>query len=102
MASPDPTPTEPIATHSVGEGLDFACNLLATALGRVADRRPDAAPKLLAALAEYISYRYAGEDLLALETLVLLSRELTDLPEIRWSQFSRQVEWIAREMEDLR
>lgn len=51
MANPDPTTTEQIAAHSVGDGLDFACNLLASAMGRLADQRPEASPDVLKTLA---------------------------------------------------
>ena len=99
MATIDPTPKEQIATHSVGEGLDFACNLLATAMGRLAHQRPEASSTVLKTLAEYISYRYAGEDLLALEYLVLLGRDLSGSAEVRWEQFWKQLDWLARQME---
>jgi hypothetical protein len=98
MAKPEPTETEQIATHSVGEGLDFACSLLADGIGCMADQRPDASPGLLKALSEYISHRYAGEDLLALEYLVLLGRELRESTDVRWSQFWRQLEWVGQQM----
>lgn len=98
MAKPEPTETEQIATHSVGEGLDFACNLLADGIGRLADQRPDASPGLLKALSEYISHRYAGEDRLALEYLVLLGRALRESTDVRWSQFWRQLEWVGQQM----
>src|SRR4051812_40602573 len=97
MTNPDPTTT--IATHSVGEGLDFACNLLASAMGRFADQRPEASATVLKTLAEYITYRYVGEDLLALEDLVFLGRELGGSSEVRWGQFWNQLEWIARQMD---
>jgi hypothetical protein len=99
MAKPDPTTTEQIATRSVGEGLDFACNLLASAMGRLADQRPEAASNILKTLAEYISYRYAGEDLLALEYLVLLGRDLSGNAEVRWTQFWNQLRWVAGQMD---
>jgi hypothetical protein len=99
MANTDPTATDQIATHSVSEGLDFACNLLASAMGRLADQRPEAASDVLKTLAEYISYRYAGEDLLALEHLVLLGRDLSGDAEVRWTQFWNQLQWLAGQMD---
>jgi hypothetical protein len=99
MTKPDPTQPEQIATHSVGEGLDFACNLLANAIGRFADQRPEASPAILKALAEYITYRYVGEDLLALEYLVLLGRDLSSCSEVRWAQFWNQLESVGRQMD---
>src|SRR3954464_9300345 len=99
MAKPGLTPTEKIATHSVGEGLDFACNLLANAIGRSTDQRPEASPNILKALAEYITYRYVGEELLALEYLVLLGRDLSSSQEVRWALFWSQLEWVGREMD---
>ena len=99
MANTDPTASEQIATHSVGEGLDFACNLLASAMGRLADQRPEAASNILKTLADYISYRYAGEDLLALEYLVLLGRDLAGNAEVRWARFWNQLRWVAGQMD---
>jgi hypothetical protein len=99
MAHPEPTTTEHIATHSVGGGLDFACNLLASAMELLAERRPEAAASVLKPLAEYISYRYAGENLLALEYLVLLGRHVAGSTEVRWLQFWSQLEWVARQMD---
>jgi hypothetical protein len=98
MANTDPT-TKQIATHSVDEGLDFACNLLASAMRRLADQRPEAASNFLKTLAEYISDRYAGEDLLALEYLVLLGRDLAGDAEVRWTQFWNQLRWVAGQMD---
>ena len=99
MAHTDPTSAEQVATHSVGEGLDFACNLLASAMSRLADQHPEAASMILKTLAEYICYRYAGENLLALEYLVLLGRDLSGSAEVRWAQFSKQLEWVAHQMD---
>jgi hypothetical protein len=99
MANTDPSTSKQIATRSVGEGLDFACNLLAGAMGRLADQRPEAASNILKTLAEYISYRYTGEDLLALEYLALLGRDLSGSAEVRWTQFWNQLEWVARQMD---
>jgi hypothetical protein len=55
-----------IGTHSLGEGLDFACNLLASAIDREARLRPERAVTLLQAVTQYISVRDAGKDGLAL------------------------------------
>ena len=99
MAKPEPTPTEQIATHSVGDGLDFACNLLACVISRCADQRPEASHDILKALAEYITYRYVGEDLLALECLVLLGRDLSSCADAGWPQFWRQLEWVGQQMD---
>lgn len=99
MANTDPTATEQIATHSVGEGLDFACNLLASAIVRMADQRPEAASSILKSLAEYISFRYSGEDLLALEYLVLIARDFAGNTEVRWTQFWKQLQWVAGQMD---
>jgi|SRR5581483_1100307 len=89
---------ERIATHSVGEGLDFACNLLTQALCLDARTRPEAAPELLGLLANYVSFRYAGEDELALSNLTSLAHAVRDSTEVRWNQFWPQMEWIARQM----
>lgn len=98
MANHDAIPTEQIATRSVDEALDFACNLLAGAIRSLPDRTPEAAPNVLKTLSEYISFRYAGEDLLALEYLVLLGRELRESPDVQWTQFWGQLEWLGQRM----
>ena len=99
MANVDPTPDQGIATQSVGDGLDFACNLLACAIFRCADQRPEASHDILKALAEYVTYRYVGEDLLALESLVLLGRDLSSCSDTGWPQFWRQLEWVGQQMD---
>ncbi len=99
MATPAPNRKDQIATHTVGEGFDFACNLLANAIGHSTETRPEASPNILKTLAEYISFRYAGEDLLALEYLVLLGREFRDSAEVRWTQYWSQLEWVGRQLD---
>ena len=93
-----PIPKQRIATHSVGDGLDFACNLLSGALGRAADSMPDRAPGLLRKIAEYIGLRYAGEDGLALEHLLQLADELGPAADVRWGQFWEQMKWLGNEL----
>ncbi len=87
-----------IATHSIGEGLDFACNLLVNALAEVAENTPAGAPALLRTLAEYISYRYAGEDGLALEYLDMLAADLGPGATVQWDQFWLQMKWLSRQL----
>lgn len=93
-------PSQPrIATHSIGEGLDFACNLLSKSLEHTADIKPDAAPLLLRTLAQYISFRYAGEDGLALEHLAALANDLGQSEVVRWDQFWEQMDWLCERMQ---
>src|SRR4029078_7295116 len=87
-----------ISTHSIGEGLDFACNLLAIAVEREANQRPERASTLLRGLTFYISLRYAGEYVFALGSVEDLAREIGADIEYRREQFRAQVEWCARTM----
>jgi hypothetical protein len=98
MADPDSAFRNLIDTSSTGAGLDFACNLLATAIGRLADTMPESAPGVLRTLAEYISFCYAGENGLAFEYLVSLATQLGDNAEFQRDQFWQQVKWLANAM----
>lgn len=92
-------PLQPhIAIHSIGEGLDFACNLLSKSLEHTADMKPDAAPLLLRTLAQYIRFRYAGEEGLALEHLAALANDLEQSEAVRWDQFWDQMDWLCERM----
>lgn len=87
-----------IATGSVGEGLDFACNLLADAIAHAADESPNAAPVLLRTLAQHVSFRYNGEDALAFEYLMDLAQDLSSHRSVRWIQFRKQMQWLAGQL----
>jgi hypothetical protein len=82
-----------IATASVEEGLDFACNLIAFAIVDESGTRPEAAPLLLSILATYVRLRYVGEPEEALEQLATLANSLS-CPYPR-TQFWSQLRWIA-------
>lgn len=98
MASADRIPGPAIATNSVGEGLDFACNLLADALARAAEDAPSTAPTLLRTLAEYVSLRYAGEYGLALEYLDMLAADVGTVARVQWGQFWAQMKWLSSQV----
>jgi hypothetical protein len=87
-----------IATHSIGEGLDFACNLLADALAATAENAPAAAPEILRTLAQYISFRYAGEDGLAFEYLDMLAADLGPAANDQRSLFWSQMKWLSSQL----
>ena len=89
-----------IATSSVEEGLDFACNLLVGAFEAVAVSDSGEARSTLSSLAQYLSFRYAGELGLAFEELAGLAEDLAPhmskseqlQAQLRWLQISLQVE----------
>ena len=91
-----------IATHSLGEGLDFACNLLTSAVDGETRLRPERASILLRELTYYISVRYAGEDGLAFESLNDLAKEIGPDVEYPREQFRAQVQWCADTIENRR
>lgn len=88
----------PIATSSLEEGLDFACNLLAHGLGEAARRNPSEASAMLTRLTQYISLRYAGELRLACEYAESLAELIPEDVEFRRGQFEAQVAWLKKEM----
>jgi hypothetical protein len=86
-----------IATSSVEDALDFACNLLVAPIQRLAKDRPDEAPAALMSLSQYIEFRYVGELMLAFEELAALGADVgarVALPE----QFRAQVLWLRGEL----
>lgn len=87
-----------IATHSLGEGLDFACNLLVSGIDREVEKRPARSQDLLSGLTHYISLRYNGEEWLALEALECLAAGIGDEVEFCREQYRAQVEWCAKAM----
>lgn len=87
----------PIATTSVGEGLDFACSLASTAIARAGDANPEWRGELLNALTAYIQFRYVGEDGLALDQLTWLGHRCVP-SEFRGEQFWSQLKWVAAAM----
>jgi hypothetical protein len=87
-----------IATSSIEEGLDFACNLVASGIEKEAQLRTGASARLLSTLAQYISLRYAGETGLALEYLAYLGGDIGDDVSYAREQFWAQLSWCAQEM----
>lgn len=86
-----------LATSSVEEGLDFACNLLVPALSAQGDAHPSEAQSLLSSLGYYISFRYSGELGLALEKLASLGHSCNQV-DPRGQQFWAQLRWVAAQM----
>jgi hypothetical protein len=88
-----------IGTHSLGEGLDFACNLLASAIDREARLRPERAVTLLQAVTQRSRRRKrrpgAGE---------LERSGRKDRPDIEYrrEQFRAQLQWCASAIEKRR
>ena len=82
-----------IATSSIEEGLDFACNLLVGAIQNAAADPARDARELLSSLAQYIQLRYVGELRLAFEELTALAADLdTNLKDP--AQFQAQMKWV--------
>ncbi len=79
--------SEKISTTSIGEGLDFACNLVSPALSELAQNKPDCTKELLDTLVSYIGFRYAGEDGLALEYLAHLGKDVAAISSFQKKQF---------------
>ena len=87
-----------IATSSVEEGLDFACNLLVGALESVAASNSSDARRTLSSLAHYLSLRYAGELGLAFEELAGLAGDLA--PHMSKSeQLQDQLRWLRNSLQ---
>jgi hypothetical protein len=87
-----------IDTSSPEAGLDFACNLIATALSDLGESDSSRAQVLLRGLASYLRLRYVGEVSLALEYLASLGHECN--PAFFCSeQFWAQVRWVAEQLE---
>ncbi len=83
---------------SVVEGLDFACSLASTAIGRAGESSPEKCGGLPNALTAYIQFRYVGEEILALEQLAWLGHHC-DAAEFRRDQFWSQMKWVATAMD---
>jgi hypothetical protein len=86
-----------ISTSSIEEGLDFACNLISAAIAKEGEAKPEKGQQLLNELTNYISLRYVGELVLALEYLVGLGN-LCNEDNFRSSQFWSQIRWVADDM----
>jgi hypothetical protein len=86
-----------IATSSVEEGLDFACNLASNAIRVAGASSPLKAQVLLQDLAMYVSLRYVGELHLAMTYLAELGKEC-ESKEVKLVQFWNQMRWLAKEM----
>lgn len=89
---------EPIATTSVGEGLDFACSLVSTAISRAGNAKPESRGELLNALTAYIQFRYVGEDGLALDQLSWLGHRCAPA-DFQSDQFWSQLKWVTVAMD---
>ena len=87
-----------IANSSIGEGLDFACNLLAKPIAQIAESHSDLAPMLLRTLTQYITLRYVGEDQHAFEYLIHLAADVGDMADFRSAQFWLQMKWVAQKL----
>jgi len=87
-----------IATSSIGEGLDFACNLVASDIVLAADSHPELTIEILRVLAGYIRLRYAGEDECAFEFLEILGRHAEHVPTFPKDQFWSQMSWLAKQL----
>jgi len=83
-----------IATSSIQEGLDFACHLLSNAIAAAGHAEPAKAVQLLDEITNYIQFRYAGEDRLALESLSWLGH-MCDARKFRSNQFWSQMKWLG-------
>jgi hypothetical protein len=86
-----------IATSSIEDGLDFACNLLGKSIDAQARETPDQAPAFLTSLTRYIQYRYASEFQLALEELAGIGN-LCHVRSFDRHQFWDQLRWVADTM----
>jgi hypothetical protein len=90
--------TDVIATSSVEEGLDFACNLISDAVAEMGKADSSRAGQLLGEFTSYLRLRYAGELLLATEYLAGLGHAC-DPASFNGAQFWAQLRWIASEMD---
>jgi hypothetical protein len=89
--------TPHIATASIEEGLDFACNLVSSAISAKSESSPEMSKQLLHELVRYIELRYVGEPLLALEYIAGLGNAC-DPAAFRSEQFWAQLRWVAGQM----
>ena len=87
-----------LATTSPEDGLDFACNLVVTALSMEADSHPERACNLLRTLTQYVVFRYVGELDLAAEYLADLGREISPVTSFQRQHFWLQMQWVAQSM----
>ena len=84
-----------IATSSIEEGLDFACNLACALISMQPSTKPT---ELLNLLSTYVVHRYVGELELALEELHEIGNLLREIPWGNQEQFSHQLSWAASQM----
>ena len=94
----DSTIKTKLATTSPEAGLDFACNLVATALSSEADSHPERVCQILRTLTQYIEFRYVGELELAAEYLADLGREISPAKSFQRQHFWLQMQWVAQSM----
>ena len=50
-----------LATSSIEDGLDFACNLAVSGILAISEHNPSKTPALLHYLAQYVQFRYVNE-----------------------------------------
>jgi hypothetical protein len=86
-----------ITTHSVEDGLDFACSLCSDAISQAGAWNPRLSQTLLSELASYVQFRYVGEVGLAFEYLVGLGLQC-DPAVFRSELFWQQLRWVADAM----
>lgn len=86
-----------IATSSVEEGLDFACNLISEVLAAHGESASECSGSVLSSLAQYITFRYVGESSLALEYLAGIGHDLGASANSH-PQLWRQLQWVANEL----
>jgi hypothetical protein len=94
----DNTTKMKLATTSPEDGLDFACNLVATALSREADSHPERACDILRTFTQYVEFRYVGELELAAQYLADLGREISPATSFQRQHFWLQMQWVAQSM----
>ncbi len=88
-----------LATSSPEAGLDFACQLIATALSSEADAQPERACRVLRTFSLYVEFRYVGELELAAEYLCDLGREISPATSFQRQQFWSQLQWVAQSLD---
>ena len=94
----DNTTKMKLATTSPEHGLDFACNLIATALSGEADAHSERACDILSTFTQYVVFRYVGELELAAQYLADLGREVFSATSLQGQHFWLQMQWVAQSM----
>jgi hypothetical protein len=86
-----------IVTRSIGDGLDFACNLIVPGINTLNQRHPERASEILGLLCAYVSLRYAGEEEIAFEYLESLGEIAKDAA-LSKDQFEMQMNWLSQQL----